>query len=47
MQYERENDVGKISKEHKGKVIGGLRKESESNPALVRGGPRPSITDVK
>lgn len=47
MQSKRENDVGKISKEHEGKVIGGLRKESEPNPALVHGGSRSSIADVK
>lgn len=47
MQSERENDVEKISKEHEGKVIGGLTKESEPNPALGHGEPRPSIADMK
>lgn len=37
MQSERENYIGNISKEHKGKITGGLRKESEPNPASVQG----------
>lgn len=39
MQSERENYVETISKEHKGKIIRGLRKESEPNPASVHGDP--------
>lgn len=35
MQSERENYVGNISKEHKGKIIRGLRKESEPDSASV------------
>lgn len=39
VRSERENYVGNISKEHKSKIITGLRKESEPNPALVHGDP--------
>lgn len=35
MQSERENYAGNNSKEHKGKIIRRLGKESESNPASV------------
>lgn len=37
MQSERKNYVGNSSKEHKGKIIAELRKESEPNLASVHG----------
>lgn len=39
MQSERENYIGNISKEHKGRIIRGLGTEREPNPASVHGEP--------